>query len=124
MITDTNFNYKKTTFSLLCSLSLLFFSGYTSFAQKDNKSKENSNYSVAAYVWPSCHDEEMSREARNNDKMKFYIMWANHDVPGNMWNHYRYKTDSLLWQGEVDWDNFKIIVARVIKQYFSFITFK
>ena len=75
-------------------------------------------------MWPSCHDEEMSREARNNDKMKFYIMWANHDVPGNMWNHYRYKTDSLLWQGEVDWDNFKIIVARVIKQYFSFITFK
>ena len=58
-------------------------------------------------------------KARNNDKMKFYIMWANHDVPGNMWNHNRYKTDSLLWNGEVDWDNFKIIVARVIKQYFK-----
>ena len=32
-------------------------------------------------------------KANNKDRMKFYIMWANHDVPGNMWNHYRYKTD-------------------------------
>jgi hypothetical protein len=57
-------------------------------------------------------------KARNNEKMKFYIMWANHDVPGNMWNHYRYKTDSLIWTGLIDWENFKIIVDRIIKQYF------
>jgi hypothetical protein len=24
-------------------------------------------------------------------------MWANHDVPGNMWNNFRYKTDSLFY---------------------------
>ena len=36
-----------------------------------------------------------------------------------MWNHFRYKTDSLIWHGKVDWDNYKIIVARVIKQYFN-----
>lgn len=164
--------------------------------EEDTKSNV---YSVAAYVWPSCHDEEMSREvlwsegigewemiqkgnprfeghyqpriplwgykmdddpraweqkieaaldhgvntfifdwywydgkpflestlnngflkAANNEKAKFYIMWANHDVPGNMWNHYRYKTDSLIWTGEVDWNNFKIVVDRVIDQYFK-----
>jgi hypothetical protein len=57
-------------------------------------------------------------KAKNNEKMKFYIMWANHDVPGNMWNHYRYKSDSLIWNGLIDWENYKIIVDRIIKQYF------
>jgi hypothetical protein len=190
---------KTNPFSLLFSLCLFLFTGFDSFSQKDNRTKENNEYSVAAYIWPSCHDEEMSHDALwgegigeweiikkgnprfdghyqpriplwgyamdddpiaweqkinaatdhgvnvfifdwywydgkpyleetvdsgflkagNNNKMKFYLMWANHDVPGNMWNHYRYKTDSLLWQGEVDWINFKIIVERVIKQYFK-----
>jgi hypothetical protein len=167
-----------------------------SVTEEDTKSND---YYVAAYIWPSCHDEEMSREvlwsegigewemikkgnprfeghyqpriplwgykmdddpraweqkidaaldhgvntfifdwywydgkpflestlnngflkAANNDKAKFYIMWANHDVPGNMWNHFRYKSDSLIWTGEVDWDNFKIVVDRVIDQYFK-----
>lgn len=189
----------KTILSLLCLLSLFFFCRCVSSPQKDNLTKGNEGYYVAAYVWPSCHDEERSREvlwgqgigeweiikkgdprfkghyqprvplwgyemeddplamekkidaatdhgvnvfifdwywydgkpfleeavndgflkSRNNNKMKFYLMWANHDVPGNMWNHYRYKTDSLIWQGKVDWDNFKIIVDRVIKQYFK-----
>ncbi len=154
--------------------------------------------SVAAYIWPSCHDEKMSRDylwgngtgeweiikkgdprfeghyqpriplwgyemdddpsvmkkmidvasghgvntfifdwywydgspflentvntfvkAPNSGKMNFYLMWANHDVPGNMWNHYRYGTDSLIWKGSVDRKNFEIIVDRVIRQYFK-----
>ena len=58
-------------------------------------------------------------KAKNTKQMNFYLMWANHDANGYQWNHYRYKTDTLLWQGEVDWTNFKIIVARVIKQYFK-----
>lgn len=59
-------------------------------------------------------------KAKNNDKMQFYIMWANHDVKKNYWNVHRYKDDtSLLWNAAVDWDNFKIIVDRVIKQYFK-----
>ncbi|MDE6490740.1 MAG: glycoside hydrolase family 99-like domain-containing protein, partial [Muribaculaceae bacterium] len=46
-------------------------------------------------------------------------MWANHNVARNYWNYHRYKDDdSRLWNGAVDWDNFKIIVDRVIKQYF------
>ena len=189
----------KTDLIVLCLLSFPIFYACTSSSDESKFDYGNSEYYVAAYIWPSCHDEEMSRdklwvegigewemiqkgnpcfdghyqpriplwgykmdddplaweqkinaatdhgvntfifdwywydgkpyleeaidsgflEAGNNNKMNFYLMWANHDVPGNMWNHYRYKTDSLLWQGEVDWENYKIIVARVIKQYFK-----
>ncbi len=59
-------------------------------------------------------------KAKNNSKMQFYIMWADHDVKRNYWNVHQFKDDtSLLWDGAVDWDNFKIIVDRVINQYFK-----
>lgn len=59
-------------------------------------------------------------KAKNNSKMLFYIMWANHDVKRNYWNVHKFKDDtSLLWNGAVDWDSFKIIVDRVINQYFK-----
>ena len=59
-------------------------------------------------------------KANNNSKMQFYIMWANHDVKHNYWNVHKYKDDtSILWNAVVDWDNYKIIVDRVIKQYFN-----
>ncbi|MCG6191328.1 glycosyltransferase WbsX family protein [Maribellus maritimus] len=59
-------------------------------------------------------------KAKNNSKMQFYIMWANHDVKRNYWNVHKFKDDtSLLWDGAVDWANFKIIVDRVINQYFK-----
>jgi hypothetical protein len=58
-------------------------------------------------------------KASNNEKMKFYLMWANHDVKQNYWNVHKYKdVDTLLWDGAVDLENFKIIVDRVITQYF------
>lgn len=58
-------------------------------------------------------------KASNNEKMNFYVMWANHNVPRNYWNVHKFKDDrSRLWDGAVDLENFKIIVARVIKQYF------
>lgn len=59
-------------------------------------------------------------KAMNNEKMNFYLMWANHNVPHNYWNVHKFKDDnSRLWDGAVDLENFKIIVARVIKQYFN-----
>jgi hypothetical protein len=57
-------------------------------------------------------------QAKNNEKMLFYLMWANHDVKKNYWNHYKYESDSLLWTGSVDQENYRIIVERVIRQYF------
>lgn len=59
-------------------------------------------------------------QAENNEKMYFYLMWANHDVKKNYWNVHKYKDDaSLLWDAAVDWENYKIIVDRVINQYFK-----
>ncbi len=177
---------------------MVLWSPSVSQAQPLSLRAEDTAYTVAAYVWPSCHDEPMSREtlwsegtgeweiikkgdprfeghdqprvplwgyemdddpevmqkmiatayghrvntfifdwywydgkpflentvnafvnAPNGRKMKFYLMWANHDVPGNMWNHYRYPTDSLLWKGIVDRKNFELVVHRVIGQYFK-----
>lgn len=58
-------------------------------------------------------------KAPGHEKMDFYIMWANHDVKHNYWNYHKWKDDdSILWPGAVDYDNFKIIVDRVIRQYF------
>jgi hypothetical protein len=58
-------------------------------------------------------------KARNNQKMQFYIMWANHDVKYNYWNVHRYKDNTdILWDARVDWKNYKKIVDRVINQYF------
>ena len=57
-------------------------------------------------------------KASNNEKMQFYLMWANHDVKKNYWNHYKYDSDSLLWSGSIDQENYEIVVDRVIDQYF------
>jgi hypothetical protein len=59
-------------------------------------------------------------KARNNEKMQFYIMWANHDVKYNYWNVHLYKDNTdILWNAKVDRENFRIIVDRVINQYFK-----
>lgn len=59
-------------------------------------------------------------KAKNNEKMNFYIMWANHNVVKNYWNYHRYGDDtSQLWAGGVDRENFEIVVDRVINQYFK-----
>ena len=59
-------------------------------------------------------------KAENNEEMQFYLMWANHDVKRNYWNVHKFTDDtSILWEGAVDLDNFKIIVDRVINKYFK-----
>jgi len=59
-------------------------------------------------------------KARNNEKMQFYIMWANHDVKYNYWNYHRYGDNTdILWNAKVDWKNYQIIVDRVINKYFK-----
>jgi hypothetical protein len=59
-------------------------------------------------------------KASNNEKMNFYLMWANHDVKQNYWNVHKFKdTDTILWDGAVDLENFKIVVDRVINNYFN-----
>jgi hypothetical protein len=168
-------------------------------AQQDSQAAANSTYYVAAYIWPSCHDDPLAREklwpegagewevirkgtprfeghyqprqplwgyepdndpkvvekwidaatahgvnvfvydwywyeegpflesalndgflkAPNNDKMQFYVMWANHDVKYNYWNVHRYRDNTdVLWNAKVDRKNYQIIVDRLINRYF------
>lgn len=190
--------------NFITSLSVLaivvVFSGVLCGFRKEKPKQPESGYYVAAYVWPSCHDDPLGRarlwpegigewevikkgtprfeghyqprqplwgyemdndpevvekwidaatahgvnvfiydwywyeggpflesalndgflKARNNEKMKFYIMWANHDVKYNYWNVHLYKdNDDILFNAKVDWDNFRIIVDRVINRYFK-----
>ncbi len=62
-------------------------------------------------------------KAKNKDDMRFYLMWANHDVPGNMWNPYRYESDSLIFNGNVNDKEFKTLVQRVVHTYFKQINY-
>lgn len=58
-------------------------------------------------------------KARSCEKMDFYVMWANHDVPRNYWNCYRYGDDkSQLFSGDVTPEQFETICDRVIEKYF------
>ncbi|MDR2037541.1 MAG: glycoside hydrolase family 99-like domain-containing protein [Bacteroidales bacterium] len=186
--------------NILFFICIFYFGGCNSHHIQDTKNNPSQDYYVAAYIWPSCHDDPKGREhlwpegkgeweviqkgdprfeghyqpkiplwgyepdndpkvmekwinaatdhgvnvfifdwywydegpflesclndgflkAKNNEKMYFYLMWANHDVKRNYWNVHLHKDDhSLLWDASVDWKNFKIIVDRVIKQYFK-----
>ena len=58
--------------------------------------------------------------APSHSKMNFYIMWANHDVKFNYWNYHKWgDNEERLFNPDVDWDQFKKVVARVISQYFT-----
>ena len=56
-------------------------------------------------------------KAKNNEKMKFYIMWANHDMPMKLINPYDFKDYKTRWAGDVDMETFETIVARVIEYF-------
>ena len=58
-------------------------------------------------------------KAKNNDQVKFYLMWANHDVT-HMWNvELSSYNNEVIWQGAVGMSEFKVIVERWITKYFS-----
>ncbi len=55
-------------------------------------------------------------KAKNNSKIKFYLMWANHDAK-TVWDIERSHERKVIWPGSVDMKIFKTIVERVIRQY-------
>ena len=57
-------------------------------------------------------------KARNNDRMKFYLMWANHTVT-TMWDTRLADDHIKIWDGAVDRKTFDFIVDRTIEKYFS-----
>ncbi len=192
---------KKSIFNSILLAGLILLYGCSADVQPASQvgAQADNDYYVAAYIWPSCHDDPMAREklwpdgtgewevirkgnprfdghyqprqplwgyeldndpevvekwidvatdhgvnvfvydwywydegpflesalndgflkARNNGKMQFYIMWANHDVKYNYWNVHRYKDNTdILWNAKVDRKNYEIIVDRVINSYF------
>ena len=59
-------------------------------------------------------------KAKNRSKMKFYLMWANHDVV-NTWDTRisRLPEQNVIWQGSIDRDEFEKICKRNIELFFS-----
>ena len=54
-------------------------------------------YEEGPYLESALNDGFL--KAKNNHKMYFYIMWANHDVKHNYWNYHRYgDDDTILWE--------------------------
>ncbi len=59
-------------------------------------------------------------KARNNDRVKFFLMWANHDVDLTWDKRNAGKpNDALIWKGSVSREEFEKICHRVIDNYFS-----
>ena len=57
-------------------------------------------------------------KARNNDKVKFYLMWANHTAT-SLWDKRTSRLNTEIWDGAVDRKTFDFIVKRTIEKYFS-----
>lgn len=58
-------------------------------------------------------------KARNNEKVKFYLMWANHSV-NHTWDiRLSHMQDTFIWDGAVDRTQFEIISDRIIEKYFK-----
>ena len=58
-------------------------------------------------------------KARNNKKMKFYLMWADHDA-NSLWDK-RTSDDggTLIWGGGASRHEFERVMRRVIEKYFA-----
>ncbi|HHY83497.1 MAG TPA: hypothetical protein GX505_12605 [Clostridiales bacterium] len=57
-------------------------------------------------------------KARNNDRVRFYLMWANHNV-NNLWDIRLSHEDNLIWDAAVDRQEFERVANRIIEKYFS-----
>ncbi len=58
-------------------------------------------------------------KAENCNDMKFYLMWANHDVNYTWDIRNSDGVDENIWIGRVDFNEFKIIANRWIDKYFA-----
>ena len=58
-------------------------------------------------------------KAKNNDRVKFYLMWANHDVK-NIWDiRIADDPENVIWDGAVNREEFEKISDRLIEKYFK-----
>jgi hypothetical protein len=82
--------------------------------------------SVFAYDWywydrapflESCLNEGFLG-ARNNHRMRFYLMWANHDVT-HLWDRREQEPGGVIWRAAWDRQEFEKIGRRWIERYFT-----
>ena len=97
--------------------------------QIEEATKHGVNVFIYDWYWydrrpflEQCLDEGFLG-APNNEKMKFYLMWANHDA-GYTWDVRLSDLGSIggdpnVWLGSVDRVEFEKVVHRVIEKYFS-----
>lgn len=60
-------------------------------------------------------------KAQNNSRMKFYLMWSNHDA-NYCWDVRNSSSEdggTVVWSGEADGEQFDIISDRLISRYFT-----
>ncbi len=60
-------------------------------------------------------------KAKNKDRVKFYLMWANHDA-NMLWdkrNAGKKGDDTVIWNGGIDKEEFEVVVHRIIDRFFS-----
>jgi hypothetical protein len=57
--------------------------------------------------------------ARNNDRVRFYLMWANHDVTHCWDKRIAHIEDNVIWRAAVDRDEFERLAVRLIERYFG-----
>ena len=58
-------------------------------------------------------------KAKNNHKMKFYLMWANHDAL-MLWDKRNSDDENtVVWSGAMDRPEFERAMSRVIQKYFT-----
>lgn len=57
-------------------------------------------------------------KAKNNERMQFYVMWANHSA-GYLWDVRNSHIDSVIWDGAVDRKEFEIVCKRLLDKYFT-----
>ena len=57
-------------------------------------------------------------QARNNQKMRFYLMWANHTANA-YWDRTEMDKSRVYWKGEVDRHTFDDFTSHIIHDYFT-----
>ncbi|MDY6000627.1 MAG: hypothetical protein SPJ03_00385 [Candidatus Cryptobacteroides sp.] len=57
-------------------------------------------------------------KAKNNDKMEFYLMWANHTHTAYI-DYTESDKNNYYWKGQVDFDTFDEFTDHVVKDCFS-----
>lgn len=96
--------------------------------QIDEATKHGVNVFIYDWYWfdhrpflEQCLDDGFLK-AKNNEKMSFYLMWANHDA-NYVWDlrisDTTWKEDCTVWDGAVSREDFDRVVDRVIEKYFK-----